>query len=97
VTSATPPGSIPTITLGGCATSQAEVALTLQRLRLIDGVGKVSLESSAKSTGAASASASATSCAGGPTFSAQITFEALPGPPTSGKSATELTSTGAAR
>ncbi|HEY2216605.1 MAG TPA: hypothetical protein VGH21_03855, partial [Solirubrobacteraceae bacterium] len=39
--SATPPGSVPIITLGGCATSQAEVALTLQRLRLMDGVSAV--------------------------------------------------------
>jgi len=38
VSSATPPGSVPTVTLAGCATSQAKVALTLERLRLIDGV-----------------------------------------------------------
>ena len=46
--SATPPGSVPTFTLGGCATSQSEVALTLQRLRLIDGVSKSTLQSSTK-------------------------------------------------
>ena len=49
VTSATPPGSVPTFTLTGCATSQAEVALTLDRLRLIDGVSEVTLQSSTKS------------------------------------------------
>jgi len=38
VASATPPGSVPTFVLSGCATSQTEVAQTLDRLRLIDGV-----------------------------------------------------------
>ena len=46
--SATPPGSVPTFTLTGCATSQAVVALTLERLRLIDGVSEVTLQSSTK-------------------------------------------------
>ena len=59
VTSATPPGSVPTFTLGGCATSQSEVALTLQRLRLIDGVGDVSLKSSTKAGSSANSSSSA--------------------------------------
>ena len=49
VTSATPPGSVPVFTLTGCATSQAEVALMLERLRLIDGVSEVTLQSSTKS------------------------------------------------
>ena len=40
VTSATPPGSVPTFTLSGCATSQTEVAQTLNRLRLMDGVSR---------------------------------------------------------
>ena len=35
VASATPPGSVPTFTLAGCTTSQAEVALTIDRLRLM--------------------------------------------------------------
>ncbi len=48
VTSATPPGSVPTFTLSGCATSQSEVAQTLDRLRLIDGVSEVTLQSSTK-------------------------------------------------
>ncbi len=51
VTSATPPGSVPTFTLSGCATSQTEVALTLDRLRLIDGVSEVTLQSSTKADG----------------------------------------------
>ena len=40
-TSSTPPGSTPAFTLTGCATSQSEVALTLQRLRLMDGASEV--------------------------------------------------------
>ena len=48
VTSATPPGSVPAFTLSGCATSQTEVAQTLNRLRLIDGVSNVTLQSSTK-------------------------------------------------
>ena len=50
VTSATPPGSIPTFTLAGCATSQTEVAQMLERLRLIDGVKEVTLQSSTQSS-----------------------------------------------
>jgi Tfp pilus assembly protein PilN len=92
-TSATPPGSVPTMTLGGCASTQAEVALTLQRLRLMDGVSAVSLQSSAKSnsTGAGSASSSANCTAQSPTFTVQITFEPLPTPAASSGSATKLT------
>lgn len=89
VSSSTPPGSVPTFTLGGCATSQAEVAVTLQRLRLIDGVGNVTLQSSSKS-GAASAGSS--SCGGGPAFTVQLTFDPLPSVPGTVKSGAELTS-----
>ena len=39
-------GAAPTFTLSGCATSQSAVALTLERLRLIDGVREVTLQSS---------------------------------------------------
>ncbi|HEY2536780.1 MAG TPA: hypothetical protein VGI24_07335 [Solirubrobacteraceae bacterium] len=81
VTSATPPGSIPVFKLTGCAVSQAEVALMLERLRLIDGVNEVSLQSSTQSAakGADAGSGSGGGCAGGnPAFTAQITFDALP-------------------
>ena len=50
VASATPPGTVPTFTLTGCATSQAVVALTLVRLRLMDGVSNALLQSSTAST-----------------------------------------------
>jgi Tfp pilus assembly protein PilN len=91
--SATPVGSVPTITLGGCASSQSEVALTLQRLRLIDGVSDVSLKSSAKGGGSGSSSTSAQQCsAKSPAFSVQITFDPLPAAPESASTAsTQLT------
>lgn len=88
VTSATPPGSIPTFTLVGCATSQAEVALMLDRLRLIDGVSEVTLQSSTKS-GSPGGSGVGGSCAGGsPAFTAQVVFAALPAVPTSSAAGT---------
>jgi hypothetical protein len=93
-TSATPPGSVPTFTLSGCATSQQEVALTLQRLRLIDGVSEVTLQSSTKSATSASSAASAGgsgNCKGNqPVFTVQITFDPLPSSSTIG-STTKLT------
>jgi Tfp pilus assembly protein PilN len=94
VSSATPPGSVPTFTLAGCATSQAEVALTLQRLRLIEGVAKVALQSSTK-TLASSATSSGAQCAGThAAFSVQLTFAPLPAVSASSASSNELTSTG---
>lgn len=93
--SATPAGSVPTITLAGCASSQAEVALTLQRLRLIDGVSAVSLKSSAKAgaTGANSSSSTQLCAPSSPSFSMQITFDPLPaaGSETSGTASNQLT------
>lgn len=82
VASATPPGSVPTFTLSGCATSQQQVALTLTRLRLIDGVSEVTLQSSTKS-GASGAAAGPAGSSGGcegsqPAFTIVITFAALP-------------------
>jgi len=96
VTSATPPGSIPTFTLSGCATSQAEVALTLDHLRLIDGVGEVTLQSSTKAAGSGGGgSSSSGGCAGSdPVFAMQVAFEPLPSVATTGS--TSSTSTAAA-
>ncbi|MGH2864981.1 MAG: PilN domain-containing protein [Solirubrobacteraceae bacterium] len=79
--SATPPGSVPTFTLSGCATSQPTVALTLQRLRLIDGVKEVSLQSSTagpKSSGSNEGASSGGCSSGDPVFSVQISFDPLP-------------------
>lgn len=82
VTSATPAGSTPAFTLGGCATSQSEVALTMNRMRLINGVSEVSLQSSTKgsSSGGASSSSGASCPVGDPVFTLQVTFDALPQP-----------------
>lgn len=76
VTSATPPGSVPTFTLGGCADSQDEVAQTLERLRLIDGVKEVTLQSST-ATAAGGSAAGSEGCAG-TSFTAAIVFAPLP-------------------
>jgi hypothetical protein len=87
VTSATPPGSIPTLTLSGCTVSQSEVAVTLARLRLINGVDEVHLNSSSKS-GATSGGSSGGSCGSNtPTFSIQVTFSELPAPTASASTA----------
>jgi Tfp pilus assembly protein PilN len=80
VTSATPAGSIPVITLSGCATTQAEVARTLDRLRLIDGVNEVTLQTSTQgsTSGAGKGAAVPAGQCAGPAFSIQLTFEPLP-------------------
>ena len=62
VASATPAGTVPTFTVDGCATSQGEVALVLERLRLMDGVSEVKLASSTQST-TSSTGGSAGACA----------------------------------
>jgi hypothetical protein len=96
-TSATPPGSVPTFTLAGCATSQAMVALTLTRLRLIDGVNEVTLQSStqAAKTGAAGGSGGSSGCTGA-TFAMQITFDPLPSASATSSSSTAPTQTASA-
>jgi Tfp pilus assembly protein PilN len=87
-TSATPPGSTPVFTIAGCAASQSEVAHTLQRLRLIDGVAEVTLQNSEKSaragSGGAGASASSGCGAGTAVFNATIDFAPLPSAPVAG-------------
>jgi Tfp pilus assembly protein PilN len=90
VTSATPPGSVPSFTLSGCATSQSEVALTLDRLRLIDGVREVTLQSSAKGGGAGgSGPGGGGGCsAKDPVFTLQVAFDPLPATPPAGSSST---------
>lgn len=89
VASATPPGAVPTFTVNGCATSQGEVALVLQHLRLMDGVSEVKLASSTKSEG--STSSSPGSCApGDPAFVATIAFDGLPTPSAPSAPATTL-------
>jgi Tfp pilus assembly protein PilN len=80
VTSATPPGSVPSFSLTGCATSQPAVALMLNRLRLIDGVDSVTLQSSTKSSLGAGTPGGGGCVGGEPAYTVQIAFEALPAP-----------------
>jgi hypothetical protein len=78
VTSATPPGSVPTFSLSGCATSQAEVAQTLNRLRLMNGVSSVSLQSSTKASGGTGGGAAGGCPSNDPAFNVTIDFDPLP-------------------
>jgi Tfp pilus assembly protein PilN len=78
VASATPAGSVPTFTIAGCATSQHAVADTMQRLRLIDGVSEVTLQSSTSSGSGSGGSSGAGTCGSGPVFQMTVTFDALP-------------------
>jgi Tfp pilus assembly protein PilN len=93
VASVTPPGSVPTFTLAGCTTSQATVALTLDRLRLIDGVSEVTLQSSTKAASTASGASSSASGTGSceVAFNVQVTFDALPTIPATGPVSTTAT------
>lgn len=94
--SSTPPGSTPTITLTGCSTSQAEVAQTLQRLRLIDGASEVHLASATKGAGAGAGASGG--CGAHVAFSISVTFAALPATPIPNVAApTVPTSTAAAK
>jgi hypothetical protein len=96
VASATPPGSVPSFTLSGCATSQTEVALTLDRLRLIDGVSEVTLQSSTKGSAGSSTTSTSGGCSGSDvTFSMQIAFDPLPSTTATGSSATPTASASA--
>jgi hypothetical protein len=74
VTSATPPGSVPTFTLIGCTASQTEVAQTLIRLHLINGVSNVTLASSTSAGGGGGGACPASY----PTFTVTISFDPLP-------------------
>jgi hypothetical protein len=95
VTSATPTGSLPTFTITGCAITQREVAVMLERLRLMDGVSGVTLQSSTKSGSAAAAGGGGGgSCpAGAPVFTAHIAFDPLPAAPAKAGSTTAVAAT----
>ena len=95
VSSATPPGSVPTFTVSGCATSQQAVAQTINRLRLIDGVGSVTLQSSTKSGGAGAAGGGG--CPGSsPAFAMTIAFQPLPAAGAADSTATTVAASGSA-
>ncbi|HEY4452470.1 MAG TPA: hypothetical protein VGN13_12855 [Solirubrobacteraceae bacterium] len=92
VSSATPPGSVPTFTLSGCATTQREVAVMLERLRLIDGVAAVTLQSSTKSAGSGAGSG-ATCPPSAPAFTVHIQFDPLPVAPAKTSSTASVANT----
>lgn len=77
-TSSTPPGSIPTFTISGCAVNQPAVALTIERLHLIDGVKEVTLQSSTAGTSSGSSTGGGGCSGHDASFSMQITFDPLP-------------------
>jgi hypothetical protein len=91
--SATPPGSVPSFTVTGCASSQSAVADTINRLRLIDGVSSVTLLSSTKTGGGASGASGAGSgnCGKLPAYSLQVNFQPLPATATAAAAATTRT------
>jgi Tfp pilus assembly protein PilN len=97
VASATPPGTTPTFTLAGCATSQVAVAQMLVRLRLVSGVSNVNLQSSARAGnggGGSSGGSGGTCPADDPSFSAQVSFQPLPSPPSSSAQTLEASASG---
>jgi len=97
--SSTPPGSTPTISLLGCSTSQSEVAQTLQRLKLMNGVSEVHLTSSSKSGSTASTGSSGGGSCGlkQVAFSIAVTFAALPATPIPNVAQTVPASTSSAK
>jgi Tfp pilus assembly protein PilN len=75
--------SVPAFEIDGCTSSQDQVANLMTRLRRIDGVTRVALDSSAKSGTASSGANAATGGAGGcaansPAFALVVFFTALP-------------------
>lgn len=94
--SSTPAGSVPTFTLTGCATSQAVVAQTLQRLKLMDGASEVQLQSSTQAGSGSSSSSSGSGGCSDASFSAQVVFQGLPSGPAPTVSTGSSASTAAA-
>jgi Tfp pilus assembly protein PilN len=93
VSSTTPPGVVPTFTLSGCAASQAAVAQTLVRLRLMSGVSNVTLQSSTKSgSGSSSGGSGGGACEpAAPAFTVNVAFQPLPSPPATSTETLEST------
>lgn len=74
----------PAFVLKGCTATQDDVAQLVSRLRLINGVTRVTLEDSAtpgasQSTGAVSTVGSSGGCGNGPTFDMVVFFQPLAG------------------
>ena len=94
VASATPPGSIPSLSLAACASSQAEVAFALKRLHLMAGVHEVLLQNSLKAAKGGGASSGGAGCGGNAAvFNVQVVYEPMPSVSTAGASPASTTST----
>ncbi len=94
--------SVPALELTGCTKSQDDVARLMSRLRLINGVTRVTLGDAQKQNGAAGATAgtggaSSQGCpANAPTFDLVVFFKPLPGATATGAGPTTTTGTGGA-
>jgi Tfp pilus assembly protein PilN len=99
VSSATPPGTVPVFVISGCAASQSAVAETINRLRLIDGVSTVTLQSSTKATSSgqgAGGAAGAGGCASSaPQYTVLVAFQPLPAAGAGGARASTVAASGA--
>jgi hypothetical protein len=84
VGSSTPPGSLPSLALSGCAPSGGGLPKVLSRLRLIEGVRTVELKSGTK-TGGTSSTSTAGCASGEYSFSITVSFSPMPTPPTAAK------------
>lgn len=70
----------PALELVGCTSSQDDVARLMSRLRLVDGVTRVTLASTEKSASTTASAGTQGGCpAGSPTFDLLVFFKALPG------------------
>lgn len=74
--------SAPAFTIGGCTRSQDDVARLMSRLRIMDGVTRVTLQSSTGNNGAtgstgSTSSGTAPNCGGGPSFQLVVFFSPL--------------------
>jgi Tfp pilus assembly protein PilN len=96
VASATPTGSVPAFIVSGCALSQREVAVMLERLRLMDGVSGATLESSTKNAAVGGGGASGACPSGAPMFTVHISFDPLPAAPAKLSSTTTVAQSTAA-
>jgi hypothetical protein len=94
---------VPALELTGCTKSQDDVARLMSRLRLINGVTRVTLGDAQKQNGAAGATAGTGGASGSqgcpanaPTFDLVVFFKPLPGATATGAGPTTTTGTGGA-
>jgi Tfp pilus assembly protein PilN len=93
VSSATPAGAVPSFQLSGCARSQKAVAQMLQRLRLIDGVAEVTLQSSTRGSSGGAGATGGGCPPNAPVFSVSVAYEPLPAPSEAAAAAQNKTKT----